>query len=102
MYRGTTPTFIFKTSAEIDLTRAKNIYVTFSDWEDTELFTKTGEDLVVETQTIGAYLTQTETLSLPAGRIHAQINWTYEGGKRMCSNIISIASHTNLLNSVVE
>ena len=102
MYKGTTPTYLFKTEADLDLTRAKNIYVTFSKMSKEEIFTKTGDDLIIQEKTVGVYLTQEETLSLPSTRIQAQVNWTYEDGKRMCSQVILINMHDNLMDKVVE
>ena len=102
MYKGTTPTYIFRTEADIDLTRANNVYVTFSDRGKNMLFTKTGQDLIIQEKAVGVYLTQEETLSLPYGRVYAQLNWTYDNGKRMCSQVILISISQNLLCAVVE
>ena len=100
MYKGTTPTYLFRTEAEIDLTRASEVYVTFSTLSKKELFTKSGSDLIIEAQMVGVYLTQEETLSLPQERIQAQLNWTY-GSKRMCSQAMLIDIKGNLLNRVI-
>ena len=100
MYKGTTPTLLFSTQAEIDLTRAENIYITLSDMKKREIFTKSGSDLYIEAQRVGVYLTQEETLSLPQ-RIQAQINWTYPNEKRMCSQIMILNVNDNLLNQVI-
>lgn len=100
MYKGTTPTYLFTTEAEIDLTRASEVYVTFSTLSKRELFTKSGNDLYIEPQRVGVYLTQEETLSLPNERIQAQLNWTY-GNKRMCSQAMLINIKANLLNRVI-
>lgn len=99
MYKGTTPTLLFKTEAELDLTRATDVYITLSDMSKRELMTKSGDDLYIEPQRVGVYLTQEETLSLPR-RIQAQINWTYNS-KRMCSQIMILNVNDNLLNKVI-
>ena len=99
MYKGTTPTLLFTTEAEVlDLTRATDVYVTLSDMNKKELMTKT--DLYIEPKRVGVYLTQEETLSLPQ-RIQAQINWTYLNDKRMCSQIMILNVSDNLLNKVI-
>lgn len=99
MYKGTTPTLLFTTEAEVlDLTRATDVYVTLSDMNKKELMTKT--DLYIEAKRVGVYLTQEETLSLPQ-RIQAQINWTYPNDKRMCSQIMILNVSDNLLNKVI-
>ena len=98
MYKGTTPTLLFTTEAEVlDLTRATDVYVTLSDMNKKELMTKS--DLYIEAKRVGVYLTQEETLSLPR-RIQAQINWTYNS-KRMCSQIMILNVNDNLLNKVI-
>lgn len=100
MYKGTTPTLLFKTEAELDLTRATDVYITLSDMSKRELMTKSGDDLYIEPQRVGIYLTQEETLALPQ-RIQAQINWTYPNEKRMCSQIMILNVSDNLLNKVI-
>ena len=100
MYKGTTPTLLFTTQAELDLTRATDVYITLSDMNKTELMTKSGDDLIIEAKRVGVYLTQEETLSLPQ-RIQAQINWTYPNEKRMCSQIMILNVSDNLLNKVI-
>lgn len=102
MFKGTTPTYVFKTEADINLTLANNVYVTFGDRHRKELFTKTGEDIVVREKEVGVYLDQTETLSIPSGIAYAQLNWTYDNERRMCSNTILINVNNNLLNHKVE
>lgn len=104
MYKGTTPTFTFTTSANIDLTQATGVYVTFSTVGETELFTKTGADLVLTEKSIEVYLTQEETLAFPEGIIKAQINWTYsEDGKikRCASDKMTITALSNLADEVL-
>lgn len=101
MFRGTTPTYIFKTNDDIDLTLADKVYVTFSGMDESEIMTKTDDDLEVATNTIEVYLTQQETLSFPNGKIKVQINWLYgEGGKakRACSQKMTIDAQKNLLD----
>lgn len=101
MYKGTTPTLLFTTQAELDLTRATDVYITLSDMSKRELMTKSGKDLYIEPQRVGVYLTQEETLALPTARIQAQINWTYPNEKRMCSQIMILNMNDNLLTRVI-
>lgn len=101
MFRGTTPTYIFKTNDDIDLTIADKVYVTFSGMDEGEIMTKTDDALVVSADTIEVYLTQQETLSFPNGKIKVQINWLYgeEGRtKRACSQKMTIDAQKNLLD----
>ena len=98
MINYTTPTIVL-TVEGVDLTDM-DVYVTLE--QGAHELTKTGEDLVVQEKTIGVYLTQDETLSLPNGYTYIQINWTYDGSKRMCSNLIPIKTNYNLLDRAVE
>lgn len=105
MYRGTTPTYIFKPRDQsLDLTLASKMYVTFSNLNDEEIFTKTGTDLSVEQHQVSVYLSQEETLGLPK-KVKVQLNWLYTEGprtKRASSNIFRIDTERNLLDEVLE
>lgn len=103
MYKGTTPTYIF-TNNEVDLTQTTKVYVTFSDGNGNEIFTKSGDDLTVEEHSVSVWLDQTETLSFPNGRVAVQINWTYNEGnkvKRACSEKMTITANKNLIDEVI-
>lgn len=97
--RGTTPTFTFAfTEADLDLTEASHVYVTFS--QGLRVLTKTGESLEVEEKSISVYLSQRETLMFN-GNVEAQANWT-ASGSRVASNVVTIDFSKQLLNKVVE
>lgn len=102
--RGTTPTFTltFPSTGQnvVDLTQARNVYVTFKNGNKT--ITKTGEDLTVEAHSISVYLNQEETLSFTRFGTEIQANWTYENGRRAASEIKTYSFSEQLLNKVVE
>lgn len=77
--RGTTPIFelIFK-EEELDLTKAKHVYVTFR-CKGYKL-TKTGDDLIVHPKRIYVHLGQSETLNF-IHEIEIQANWTFDGDR---------------------
>lgn len=77
MIRGTTPSFTLKIKNEnVDLTKAKDIYVTFS--QGGKQIEKSGEDLEIEERTVSVWLTQKESLMLTEGcSAEIQINWIY-------------------------
>lgn len=102
MIRGTTPTFkLLLSDEEVNLTQALNVYATFK--QGTVLITKTGEDLTVTEHEVDVYLNQEESLKFKEGdKLEVQLNWTYNDGKRACSNIIKIDVGRNLLGSVAE
>lgn len=105
MVRGTTPTFILTLDESVNLTGC-NVYVTF--WQDKKdcckdlLLTKTNEDLEISTNVINVYLTQEETLKFQRGNMSIQVNWTFDGGQRACSEIANVKVDTNLLGMILE
>ena len=106
-YKGTTPTHTFtlpkSVFAGLDIARAINVYVSFADADNT-LFTKTGDDVVVNKNTVKVRLEQEETLKLP-NRVRVQINYTFKVGKlieRNCTDIHTLIYKDNLLKKVVE
>ena len=104
MFKGITPTFTLTLPNTVDLSSAQNVYATFSDRDEKPIIRKTGADLSVDENVVEIYLTQEETLSLPAGTVLIQLNWTYdESGvtKRACSEIISVQFANNLENEVL-
>lgn len=98
--RFTTPTIILTfQDADLDLTAAKNVYVTFASGIGT--LTKTGDDLQISEKQIGVFLTQVES-----GRfgttVEVQANWTGNGGVRYQSDIKVLPVDRNLLERVVD
>lgn len=101
MIRGTTPTFKLRLKdTSIDLTKADNIYVSFS--QKSVRLMKSGEDLEVNGNEVDVYLTQEESLKFVDGEVEIQINWTYDDGSRACTNIVTINVSKNLIGSVLE
>lgn len=100
MVQATTPTFVLTLPNTVDLTQIENMY--FSLQQNGTVIKKTGEDLVIDGQTISVYLSQEETLPILSGKASIQLNWTYANGARACSNIVSVPVSGNLLKEVVE
>lgn len=103
--RGTTPTYrLILQDTTIDLAEANDVYVTFADGKYNKIIEKTGSDLYIDGNTVEIFLTQEETLKLPAGELLVQINWTYQEGtttKRAASQIVRTTSARNLKNEVI-
>ena len=97
MVRGTTPTFIL-TLEDADLTNT-NVYVTFKQEE--LLLTKSGSDLSIEENVVSVYLTQEETLKFQRGNLYIQVNFTFDNGKRACSEVALVKVDNNLFNGVL-
>lgn len=100
MIRGTTPTFILTIDDDIDLTTMDNVYVTVK--QDCYCLTKSGTDIDVAAKQVDVFLSQEETLRFKRGTALVQMNFTYESGKRGCTNIVSIKIGDNLYGGVLK
>ena len=107
MVRGTTPTFTFTIKNQnVDLTAARNVYVTFQ--QSNIVIEKTGESLDIGEKTVSVWLTQAESLKLSEGSDCAiQINWTYLDSdgvtcRRAATKVQTIRITRQLLKRVIE
>ena len=106
MVRATTPTLTLTINDEsVDLTAARNVYVTLE--QNNTTLTKTGEELEVEARVVKVWLSQTESLALTEGQpLNIQLNWTYldtDGVtvKRAATNVAKITITRQLLDEVI-
>lgn len=97
--QATTPTFVLTLPETVDLSVAENVY--FSLRQGFVLIEKSTNDLTISGQDVSVFLTQAETLQLSEGKVQIQLNWTYSGGVRACSDIVEISVSNNLLKRVV-
>lgn len=98
MYKGVTPTLILQFSEDAELDRATDIIVSLSNVKGTHMLDIT--DVVVDNNTITVELTQDQTLKMP-DYVALQVNWTYAGGKRACSDIKTLSFKDNLYPEVM-
>lgn len=104
MIRGTTPTFIMELEDQtIDLTQARNVYVSLVS-DSVNLVKKTGDPgVTVEQHRVLVYLTQEESFRFAEKeKIEMQLNWTYSDASRIATVIMSKKAERNLLEEVVE
>ena len=106
MVRATTPPLTLTINDEsVDLTAARNVYVTLE--QNNTTLTKTGEELEVEARVVKVWMSQTESLALSEGQpLNIQINWTYIDAdgvtvKRAASNVAKITITRQLLDEVI-
>lgn len=99
MHRGTTPTFTLTLPEGYSLDDASNVYVTFSQKGTT--LTKSGDSLEISGNTVDVYLEQSETLLFAAGSVSVQMNVTFAGGQRACTDIAAVQIKDNLLPEVL-
>ena len=100
MVRATTPTLVLTLSIDIDLTEAENVYFTMTQGYYKICKDKSG--LSIQGNEVRVPLTQPETLPLYEGGATLQLNWTYPGGLRACSEIVTLQIGDNLLRRIVE
>lgn len=100
MIRGTTPTFQLLIDESVDLTQTDHVYATFK--QDCFMLTKTGEDIEVSEHQVDVYFSQEESLKFRKGAMDVQLNWTFQNGKRACTNIVSVKIGENLINGVLQ
>ena len=105
---GTTPTFTLTfTDTNLDLTTASHVYVTFQS--GINKVTKSDSALTIAEKTIDVPLTQAETLLLiqnpnadEVTPVDVQANWTYTGGDRASSEVVTYPFSRQLLPEVVN
>lgn len=105
---GTTPTFTLTfTDTNLDLTTASHVYVTFQS--GINKVTKSDSALTIAAKTIDVPLTQAETLLLiqnpnadEVTPVDVQANWTYTGGDRAGSEVVTYPFSRQLLPEVVN
>lgn len=100
MHRGTTPTFTLTMPEGYSFDDAANVYVTFS--QSGTSVTKSGDSLEISGNTVDVYLEQSETLLFVAGAVNVQMNITFAGGERACTEIARVQVKDNLLPEVLE
>lgn len=107
MIIGTTPTFTLKLKRtdDVDLTLARNVYVTLK--QGSIVLTKTGNDIsVIDAKTIQFSLTQAESLDFVIDKvIELQLNWTYSSKgvtKRAATKTINISLEKQLLKQEIN
>lgn len=97
---GTTPTITLTHHVSgLDWTSVQNMYMTFRS--GSKKVTKTGADLVVTADSVGAFLKQEETL-LFGSTVYIQANWTYPGGLRGSTKVVSYTMDDQLEKEVLE
>lgn len=100
MTQNTTPTFVLTLPSSVDLSTAANVYFTLEQDGDV-LVTKTDEDMTISGNVVSVYLTQADTDRIEQGRAGLQLNWTYSGGSRACTNIVYCNVKRNMLRQVL-
>lgn len=100
MYRATTPTLTLTMPQGFSFDDAEHVYVTVRQGPTS--LTKNEDALYIENNTVEVYLEQTETLAFSAGSVMIQLNVTYAGGQRFCTDIVRVNVKDNLIPEVLE
>ena len=103
MYRGTTPTIIFKLNTDLDLTTLTQIWVTMQDMNDSQ-YTWDIDDVTIDNtgKTISLPLSQEETLVLSNGMATVQIRLLTSENKALATNVAMIDINNILKDGVIE
>ena len=105
MYRGTTPTIVFKINTDIDLSEVDVCYITFkvnhNDPDNIKEFDT--QDIVIdaEEKTLTIVLDQEDTLFFPVGLANVQIRLRTNDGLAYASNIKTVPIDRILKGGVI-
>lgn len=102
MYRGTTPTIVFKVKNDIDFDDLKQVWITLKSLSH-EL-TKTIDELVLNKNdhTIEMYLTQEETLEFGTGKVDVQMRLLTNEGHALASKVKNLRMNPILKEGVID
>ena len=100
MVQATTPTFILTLPNDVDLSIANDVWFTMR--QGCTRIQKHGDDLEIDGNIVSVYLNQSDTVHVTKGTVDLQLNWTYDNGRRACSEIKTISVSENLLKEVIE
>jgi hypothetical protein len=105
--RGTTNTLVFDVG--IDTKEISQLWLTFSHFEnnDSEVFTKTIKDVILENTKINVNLSQEDTLSLNTHNMREtqdfiQLRALMKDGQALASNIVSVNVDKLLKDGVIS
>lgn len=85
MYRGTTPTNIFRT--DVDLTNASVLFITYKQ-NGKVVLEKTIDDVSIHGEMVEVRLSQRETLLFSEGIVTIQIRAKFQDGSVIASSLI--------------
>lgn len=102
MYRGTTPTLVFKLDTELDLTTLTQVWVTIQNGDTQYNFDITRVTIDNEEKTIAVSLTQEETLALKRVVSNVQLRMLTSADKALATNIVQININNVLKGGVIE
>lgn len=100
MVQGTTPIFTLTLPETIDLEEAAHVYFTMR--QGSAIVTIDQSDMDIDGNIAIVYLSQSDTIRLNRSTdAEIQLNWTYSGGSRACTDIMKIPISENLLKEVL-
>lgn len=102
MYRGTTPTLVFKLDTELDLTTLTKVWVTIQNGDTQYNFDITRCTIDNTEKTIAVSLTQEETLALKRVVSNVQLRMLTSSDKALATNIVQININNVLKGGVIE
>ena len=102
MYRGTTPTLIFKLDTELDLTTLTQVWVTIQNGDVQYTYDITRVTIDNEEKTLSVSLTQEETLAYKKVISLVQIRMLTSDNKALATKEVDFNIHNVLKGGVIE
>ena len=102
MYRGTTPTIIFRVKSGLDLSKMKQIWVTMQNAVSEITFDKNDIAVNSEEGTITLELSQEDTLAFCSGVVKTQVRFLDENDRAYASNIRNLEMGNILKEGVIS
>lgn len=100
MYRGTTPTLVYKFNSNFDLSTIKEVWVTLENPSKELTLNINDVSIDNENKTIGIILSQEDTLEFSSGKVKTQIRLLDDKNKAYATNV-KILDMNNILKEGV-
>lgn len=100
MYRGTTPTLVYKFNSNFDLSTIKEVWVTLENPSKELTLDINNVSIDNENKTISIILSQEDTLEFSSGRVKTQIRLLDDKNKAYATNV-KILDMNNILKEGV-
>lgn len=102
MYRGTTPTLIYKVKSNLNLDTVKQIWVTLKNYSFERTYDKNEVLIDSENNTVTVELSQEDTLKFYGSKVQTQIRVLVDSDKAFASNIKEIDINDILKEGVIN
>lgn len=102
MFRGTTPSLIFKLNTELDFSSIAEVMLTIKKGSHSQTWKSNELSIDADEKAISITLTQKETLAFEDGEAEAQIRILTADGVALATNIVKIDVKRILMGGIIE